>query len=120
MSKPEYDKCVDYVEFAAHDLERIKAFYSNVFGWVFEDYGPDYVAFSDNKMTGGFWRGNAVADGLPLVVMYALDLESVAESVKSEGGAIVKDTFSFPGGRRFHFSDPCGNVLAVWTDREAA
>ena len=120
MSRPEFDKCLDYVEFAAHDLEAIKTFYSAVFNWEFEDYGPDYVAFADKRMTGGFWRGEASAEGLPLVVMYALDLEAVEQSIQDQGGSIVKETFSFPGGRRFHFADPCGNVLAVWTDREAA
>jgi hypothetical protein len=28
----------------------------------------------------------------------------------------VRETFSFPGGRRFHFADPEGNVLAVWSE----
>ena len=120
MSLPEHDKRIDYIEYAAPDLALVKAFYHNVFGWVFEDYGPDYVAFQDGRMAGGFWRGDAVATGLPLVVMYALDLEAVEQAVRAHGGNIVKATFPFPGGRRFHFTDPCGNVLAVWTDREAA
>ena len=25
--------------------------------------------------------------------------------------------FSFPGGRRFHFTDPGGTELAVWSDK---
>ncbi|MFK7847705.1 MAG: VOC family protein [Rhodothermales bacterium] len=117
MSQPEHDKRLDYVEFAAADLMAVKQFYGDVFGWVFEDYGPEYTAFNDGRMTGGFWQGDAVSTGLPLVIMYALDLEAVEQSITTHGGTIVKETFSFPGGRRFHFADPCGNVLAVWTDR---
>lgn len=120
MSLPEHDKRIDYIEFAAPDLELVKAFYSKVFGWGFEDYGPDYVAFQDGRMAGGFWRGDAIASGIPLVVMYAVDLEAVEQAVLNHGGKIEKETFDFPGGRRFHFADPCGNVLAVWTDGEVA
>lgn len=118
MSQPEHDKRVDYIEYAASNLEEIKKFYGDVFGWQFEDYGPDYVAFEDGRMTGGFWRGAPIADGLPLVVLYALDLEAVEREIVDHGGCVVKETFSFPGGRRFHFADPHGNVLAVWTDRD--
>ena len=120
MSLPEHDKRIDYIEYAASDLEAIKKFYGGVFGWKFEDYGSDYVAFEDGRITGGFWRGEPIADGLPLVVLYALDLEAVEKHIVEQGGRVVKDTFSFPGGRRFHFADPHGNVLAVWSDREAA
>lgn len=120
MSKSEHNLRLDYVEFAAPDLALIKHFYGKVFGWQFEDYGPDYVAFNDGRMDGGFLRGASSAAGLPLVIMYASDLEAVEADIVAYGGSIVKDTFSFPGGRRFHFADPCGNVLAVWTDQEAA
>ena len=120
MSRPEQDLRLDYVEFAAPDLQRVKTFYNKVFGWTFQDYGPDYTAFNDGRMDGGFARGEAVSAGKPLVIMYAIDLEAVGADIMAYGGTIVKDTFSFPGGRRFHFADPCGNVLAVWTDQEAA
>lgn len=120
MSKAEHNLRLDYVEFAAPDLERIKHFYNKVFDWQFEDFGPDYVAFNDGRMDGGFWRGESAAAGLPLVIMYALDLEAVEADVVAYGGTIAKDTFSFPGGRRFHFADPAGNVLAVWTDQEVS
>ena len=89
-------------------------------GWEFEDYGPDYTAFRDGRMSGGFAKVGHVLGGGPLVVIYATDLEAVRESVKASGGTITKETFSFPGGRRFHFSDPSGNELAVWSDPEPA
>lgn len=116
MSQQEHDKRIDYVEFAATDVEKIKAFYSAVFGWSFTDWGPDYVSFEDGRIAGGFTKADAVETGGPLVVIYAVDLEAVAEEVKSHGGSIVKEIFTFPGGRRFHFADPSGNVLAVWSD----
>jgi predicted enzyme related to lactoylglutathione lyase len=59
-----------------------------------------------------------VKPGGPLVVIYAADLELLEQRVRQAGGAIVRPIFSFPGGRRFHFTDPSGNELAVWSDKE--
>lgn len=115
--KPENDKTVDYVEFASTDLDKTKTFYSSVFGWRFTDYGPDYSAFEDGRIAGGFFKADAPSSGGPLVVVYAVDLELLEAAVATHGGTIVKETFSFPGGRRFHFADPSGNVLGVWSDQ---
>ena len=117
MGREEHDKRVDYVEFAATDLAGIKKFYTAVFGWTFTDYGPDYTSFHDGRLAGGFYAAPQITTGGPLVVMYATDLDAVEAAVKKSGGTIVKDAFEFPGGRRFHFADPAGNVLAVWSDR---
>lgn len=106
---------VDYVEFPANDLAKTKSFYGQVFGWQFKDYGPEYSSFTDGRLAGGFYSTSASA--APLVVIYVDDLEAFAAKVKSAGGSIVKPIFSFPGGRRFHFKDPGGNELAVWSDR---
>jgi predicted enzyme related to lactoylglutathione lyase len=107
---------VDYVEFPALDTGKIKAVYGQVFGWKFEDYGPNYTSFQDGRLSGGFTKDARVGSGGPLVVIYASDLAGVEAKIKSAGGSIAKETFSFPGGRRFHFSDPSGNVLAVWSE----
>ena len=117
MSRSEHDRRVDYVEFSATDLGKMKAFYGAAFDWTFTDYGPDYVAFNDGRLDGGFAKADEVKAGGPLVVMYATDLEAVEAAVKSAGGTIVKPIFSFPGGRRFQFADPSGNELAVWSDK---
>ncbi|MBX2883838.1 MAG: VOC family protein [Granulosicoccus sp.] len=109
---------IDYIELPAQDFDAVKRFYTAVFGWSFEDYGSEYCAFSDGKLDGGFYRTDAVssaAQGAPLVVFYADDLELVEASVREAGGVIVKPIFSFPGGQRFQFTDPHGNELAVWT-----
>src|SRR3984893_14009447 len=107
---------IDYIEFPALDTGKIKAFYSQVFGWKFEDYGPNYTSFQDGRLAGGFTKVASAGKGGPLVVIYATDLASAEAKIKAAGGAIVKEAFSFPGGRRFHFSDPSGNVLAVWSE----
>jgi predicted enzyme related to lactoylglutathione lyase len=109
---------VDYVEFPATDIAATKTFYNDVFDWIFEDYGPEYTAFNDGRLSGGFFQSPNPPGHGALVVIYASDLEAVQEKVLAAGGRIVKETFSFPGGRRFHFADPNGNELAVWSDHE--
>jgi len=117
MAQADHDRRVDYVEFGATDLERTRRFYERVFGWKFEDYGPGYSSFQDGRLSGGFTSDAPVRPANPLVVIYAVLLEEVEEKIRSEGGKIVRETYEFPGGRRFHFADPSGNELAVWTDR---
>ena len=110
------DKQIDYIEFHADDLIAVKQFYMRVFGWEFEDYGPDYTSFKDGRLAGGFTRGTVTPGSGPLVVIYADDLRGMEAKVRAAGGSITKDIFSFPGGSRFHFQDPSGNELAVWTE----
>ena len=92
---------INYVEFKAQDLEAIKNFYSNTFGWSFTDYGPDYVSFDNSGLQGGFEKsGNPVINGA-LVVLYSEQLEAIQASVKAAGGSISKEIFS---SRRSPFS----------------
>lgn len=112
------DQKIDYVEFPAADFDAIQAFYECAFGWEFTDYGPEYRAFSDGKLDGGFRHAEVTAttdNGSALVILYTADLEATRDKVVDCGGRIVQDIFSFPGGRRFHFADPHGNELAVWS-----
>ena len=112
------DGQIDYIEFPATDIPATKRFYRDVFEWKFTDYGPDYTSFEDGRLGGGFTTDSSVSKNSgPLIVLHASDLEAMESKVKSAGGRIVKPIFSFPGGRRFHFSDPNGNELAVWSDR---
>lgn len=113
------DQKIDYVEFPASDFDAIQAFYEKAFGWEFTDWGPEYRAFTDGKLDGGFRNAGLVArtaTGSALVILYARDLEATRDKVVASGGRIVEDIFSFPGGRRFQFADPHGNELAVWSD----
>jgi uncharacterized protein len=112
----ERDRRIDYIELPATDIAATKRFYVDAFGWKFTDYGPDYTSFEDGRLAGGFTKSGKVAKGGPLVVIYADNLEGVEAKVRQAGATIVKPIFSFPGGRRFHFSDPSGNELAVWSE----
>ena len=110
---------INYIELPAANLEGTKQFFSDAFGWKFIDYGPDYSAMQNAGLDGGFYRSDLVADteeGSALVVLYSTDLEATQVKVEAAGGTIVKQIFSFPGGRRFHFSDPSGNEYAVWSE----
>lgn len=106
---------INYVELPATDLEAIKAFYTKAFGWTFTDYGPEYVAFNDGSLDGGFTAGEVAGSAGPLIILYSENLEESQKVIEASGGAIVKPIFDFPGGRRFHFADPAGNQLAVWS-----
>ena len=110
---------INYVEFPATNIEATKAFFTSVFGWVFEDYGPEYASFSNQGVDGGFFKSELTSStdsGGALVVLYSESLESLQSSIESAGGTIVRSIFDFPGGRRFHFTEPSGNEMAVWSD----
>ena len=111
------DRCIDYVEFTVSDIDRSKTFYGTAFGWTFTDFGPSYCEFSDGRMKGGFDASGPVRSGGPLVVLYGADLAKIEDRIAAAGGTIVKPAFSFPGGERFHFTDPDGYELAVWSER---
>lgn len=116
----EHEK-INYLEFPASDLVVVKQFFTAVFGWSFTDYGPEYTAFSGAGLDGGFYRADLHAstdNGSALVVFYSKNLEATQQKIEAAGGNTVKAIFSFPGGRRFHFSDPTGNEYAVWSDIE--
>lgn len=114
------DGKIDYVELpGGGDLPAVKAFYAEAFGWRFTDYGPTYAAFEEG-VDGGFQADAEEASAKPLVILYAHDLEAMEAKVRTAGGAITQPIFSFPGGRRFHFTDPAGNEMAVWSEVSAA
>lgn len=108
---------IDLIEFpveSAEQLKQTKAFFSTVFGWKYKDWGGDY---SDTTESGA--NSGINADGsatMPLTVIYSSDLEHTKELVQKNGGTIIADIYSFPGGRRFHFTEPSGNELAVWSE----
>jgi predicted enzyme related to lactoylglutathione lyase len=115
MAKSANDRRIDYIEMNVADIERSKAFYGKAFGWTFKDYGPDYCEFGDGRLTGGFTTASRPTPGGPLVILYADDLVATQRPVEAAGGRISKPIFVFPGGRRFHFLEPDGYELAVWS-----
>lgn len=115
MDTTDNDLRIDYVEFNVEDINAAKAFYGRAFGWRFTDYGPNYCEFDDGRLKGGFTTLAAPKPGGPLIVLYAHDLEAALSAVEVAGGTIFRPITGFPGGRRFHFTDPDGYELAVWT-----
>ena len=109
---------IDYIELpsaTAHELTR--AFYAKAFGWAFTDYGPDYAATTTGDVDIGLNGQPQEALSAPLPVVRVDDLEAAFGAVTKAGGVIAKPIFAFPGGRRFHFIDPAGSELAVWSER---
>jgi uncharacterized protein len=112
---------IDYVELTVTDLEQAKRFYTQAFGWRFNDYGPEYAGIQSPQggsapEVGGLSKGQEVRSGGPLVLLYSTDLDRSVEAVQHAGGQVVNGPYVFPGGRRFHFSDPSGNELGVWAE----
>jgi len=108
---------MNYVEFPAKDLTATKAFFESAFGWSFTDYGPEYTAFENQGLDGGFFQSDLASStekGAALIVFYSNQLEATLAKVEKAGGLILKPIYSFPGGRRFHFTEPSGNEFAVW------
>jgi uncharacterized protein len=121
MGHPAQNHKVNYIEFSTTSIPKSKAFYSKVFGWEFQDWGEDYISFGSESggIDGGFRRGPApekTGESAALIVLYSSDLKATEAAIMAAGGSIVVPTFEFPGGRRFHFSDGAGNVLAVWSE----
>jgi len=106
---------VDYVELSVGAGPGARKFYESAFGWSFEEWGPDYLAFNDGREAGGL-RVEAQRRS-PLVILLADDLDAVRASVTRAGGKVLGPDHVFPGGRRFHFLDPDGNEVAVWTKK---
>ncbi|PCI43104.1 MAG: glyoxalase [Proteobacteria bacterium] len=115
----EHEK-INYIEFPAKDIKIAKSFFQSAFDWSFIDYGDEYTAFSDAGINGGFFKSDLstlTSHGSALVVLYSENLEETQLKIEHAGGSIIKEIFSFPGGHRFHFCDPNGNELAVWSDK---
>ena len=109
---------IDYIEFVVTDMAESKRFYEAAFDWKFNDYGPDYAGIQgQGREIGGFRLDTEVATGGPLVILYSNNLDMTLTKVREAGGRIVTEPFDFPGGRRFHFQDPSGNELAVWSEQ---
>jgi predicted enzyme related to lactoylglutathione lyase len=110
---------IDYLEMPSTNLSATKDFFTQLLGWSFQDYGPEYSSFDDGRMAGGFFASEVtsnVARGAPLIVLYSPDLEKMSRDVVRFGGKITRAIFEFPGGRRFHFESPGGGEFAIWSE----
>ena len=111
---------INYIELPAKNIQTTKDFFTKVFDWSFMDYGAEYIAFSNEGIDGGFYKSDlsiSTAKGSALIIFYSNDLEATQSKIEIAGGSIIKSIFEFPGGHRFHFSDPNGNEFAVWSDK---
>jgi uncharacterized protein len=118
---------IDYIELPAVDLVATRAFYSEAFGWQWVDYGPTYsasqsgsveIALNAEATPGPVHQKGAQSAIGPLVLLRTADLESIESSVRDAGGNIVSSIYPYPGGRRFHFTDPSGNVLGAYQPQQ--
>ena len=113
------EKRIDYIEIPVTDPAKARDFFAELMGWEFQDWGPDYISFSDGRLNGGFRRSEEpVPQNSVLLVFYSEDLERDRDRVVELGASISQDIFEFPGGRRFHFVDPLGNEYAIWGESE--
>lgn len=120
MSTDSRDAHIDYVEFPAQSAESFaaaKQFYKEVFGWSFKEWGAEYADTKDSGLMCGFSAAPEHRPAGTLAVLFAADLERTRDRVVRAGGKIVKEIVSFPGGRRFEYTDPAGNRLGVWSDK---
>lgn len=110
---------IDFIELPADSaagVAKAKAFYAGAFGWSFKDWGEQYADTESSGVNSGINGNPAHRPAKPLAVIHVADLEATKEKVLASGGAITKDIFAFPGGKRFHFTDPAGNELAAWSE----
>ncbi|HHF2976527.1 TPA: VOC family protein [Vibrio diabolicus] len=110
---------LNYVEFGSTNINATKQFFERTFDWTFIDYGPEYSAFSGQGLDGGFFKSefvNQTANGSALLVFYSSDIQATQIKVEQHGGKIIRPIFEFPGGCRFHFTEPSGNEFAVWSE----
>ena len=115
------DEKLNYVEFGTLNINSTKRFFETVFGWAFTDYGPEYAAFANQGLDGGFFKAehaSTTENGGALLVFYSADIQQTLNKVKDANGDVVKPIFEFPGGCRFHFIEPGGNEFAVWSEKE--
>jgi predicted enzyme related to lactoylglutathione lyase len=108
---------MDYVEINVTDLPAARAFYEQAFGWEFNDYGPTYAGIrsaTGDEEVGGLNAEREPQPGGPLVLLWSDDLDGSVDAVAAAGGEVTEGPYDYPGGRRFHFRDPSGNVLGVY------
>jgi hypothetical protein len=108
---------IDYVEFPSSNRAATSAFFASAFGWGMVSYGPDYDGLEQAGIDGGIDQSKDRVGGT-MAIVRTDDLDGAERRVVAAGGVITRAQFDFPGGRRFHFREPGGNEMAVWTERD--
>ena len=107
---------LNYLELPVGDLNATQSFYEDALGWTFARFGPSYASTTTGDTDLGLQADAAEATASMLPVIQVDDLEATLARVETAGGEVTRPIFAFPGGRRFHFRDPAGNELAVWSE----
>lgn len=105
---------IAYLELQTSDAAASRAFFETAFGWSLTAYGPDYAATIGAGTDLGLDGSGEAAGKPPVAGIEVGDLEIALAAVTAAGGAIVQQIFAYPGGRRFHFTEPSGNELMVF------
>lgn len=111
---------IDLVEFPAsspEELEAVAQFFSSVFGWQFKNWADTYRDTHDSGVAAGINASTTKEQTMPLAVIYVENLEATETQITKSGGKLTHPIAPFPGGRRFTFTDPAGNQMAVWSDK---
>lgn len=111
---------LNYLELPVAQVSGARDFYGKAFGWSFTEYGPEYAAAEGGEVAIGLNGAEDQGIKMLLPLVEVSDLEAALEKVVAAGGEVVVPIFAFPGGRRFHFTDPDGNTLGVFVNEPEA
>jgi uncharacterized protein len=111
---------INYIQIPVKALASSTAFFKQVFGWSFVDYGDDYAGIVVAGIEGGLFSSDlqvSTKNGSVLIVLYSENLAKTQQAIIAAGGTVVVPEFDFLGGRRFHFAGINDNEYAVWSDK---
>ena len=99
------------------DFERTRRFYTELFGWTFQQHSPTYLGFEPpSGIGGGFQRVDSFDPG-DSVLLYILvnEFETYLRRIAELGGNSRREVEVVSGtGEYVRFFDPDGNRLALW------
>ena len=108
-----------HVEFSAQDLGAAGKFYSDLFGWKIQQIPEmNYATYDTGEKVGGGF--NPVSESNPagsvLVHVSTDDIDATLAKAESLGAKIVFPKTDIPNIGWFDiFSDPTGNMVALYT-----
>ncbi|HLY26000.1 MAG TPA: VOC family protein [Aggregatilineales bacterium] len=118
-------RSITYLEIPATDREKAANFYSELFGWGIEHFGPpmNYTTFTlgNEKLWGGFPN---VDDTMKvddvLIYIGSDDIGADLKEIVKKGGKVLRDETEVPGYGSFaFFTDPTGNRIGLWKNAPA-
>lgn len=117
---------VVHFEIPANDPEKTIAFFKEVFGWNFQQFGTEqyWLAFTGDPASPGI-NGSVMKRKHPeqpiVNSINVTDLDATLVQVAKAGGAVVVPKMPIPTvGWLAYFKDPDGNIHGVWQDDPAA